>query len=328
MASEPVLSRLELAKSIGFALDGRGGVRSQEFESQMTREPYVLVTPARNEAAFLPGVLNSVLAQAVRPTKWVIVSDGSTDGTDELMAAAAKGHDFIHLIRAESGRERSFGSKARAFQQGLEALRVVGFGFIGNLDADVTFEPQYYERMLAEMADNPRLGIASGACWDKTLTGFKCTTISHNHAVGAVQFFRRECFEASGGYRPVSVGGVDSLAILTARMKGWQTRVFPDLPVYHHKPVDSANARSRVRVCYRAGLTEYHIGSHPLFAVAKALRRWREAPALVSILIRLAGYGRLWLSGAKRDAPDDLVAYLKQEQMALLRDALLGRRIA
>jgi hypothetical protein len=150
-------------------------------------------------------------------------------------------------------------------------------------------------------------------------------TSSFNHAVGAVQFFRRECFIAIGGYQPVSVGGIDSLAERMARMKGWETKAFPDLPFYHHKPVDSANSRGLAQINYRAGLTEYHIGTHPIFAVAKAIRRWRTSPPFISIFIRLYGFGKLWFFGAKRDASDELVTYLKREQMATIKKALLGK---
>ncbi|HWA29274.1 MAG TPA: glycosyltransferase family A protein [Lacunisphaera sp.] len=285
---------------------------------------YVLITPARNEGAFLPGVVDSILKQTVRPARWIIISDGSTDNTDQVAAAAAQQHSFIRLIRVEAGPTRSFGSKAKAFQKGCDAVQDVPFDFIGNLDADITLERDYYERMIREMEQNPKLGVASGACWDKTPEGFRKITISENHAVGAVQFFRRACFEAVGGYRPMTVGGVDSLAVLTARMHGWHTRVFMDVPLYHHKPVDSAGGRTAIRIAYRAGMTEYHIGSHPLFALAKAMRRWRERPFPAAPFIRLYGYFRLYLSGAKRDAPDELVAYLKTEQLRILRETLKG----
>ena len=293
-------------------------------------QAYTLVTPARNEAAFLPGVLDSILGQSVRPFKWVIVSDGSTDDTDKLVAIAAKKHAFIALISIKAEARRSFGSKAMAFRRGYEALQDLNFNYIGNLDADVTLESHYYQRILEEMERNPRLGVAGGVVWDKTAYGFRRTTSSLNHAVGAVQFWRRECFEAVGGYRPTTVGGVDSLAELTARMKGWETRSFPDLPIYHHKPVDSAGGRAAYRIAYRAGLTEYHIGTHPLFAFFKALRRWRERPVFAGVFIRLFAYGRLWLTGAKRDASDELVAYLKREQMQTLYRAWLRcwRRLA
>lgn len=287
---------------------------------------YVLVTPARNEGRFLRALLDSVVAQTIPPVKWVIVSDGSTDDTDLIVTEYARRHDFISLLRRENGAGRSFGSKAVAFQCGVAQLGSVAFDYLGNLDADITLEADYYERILRELDRNPRLGIATGVCWDKTARGFKQVTISLNHAVGAVHFFRRACFEAVGGYRPVSVGGMDSLAVLTARMLGWETRCFPDLPVYHHKPVDSANG-SGWRVAYRAGQTEYHIGTHPLFAAVKALRRWQSSPWLLGSLIRLLAYSRLWLSGHPRDASDDLVRYVQQEQIARLR-VLLNRRQA
>lgn len=286
---------------------------------------YALVTPARNEAEYLPKVIESVLLQTVKPAKWIIVSDGSTDGTDDIAEAAAKSHAYIFFVSTKGGAKRSFGSKTKAFQAGYDVLGDEEYDYIGNLDADITFEPGYYARMLAEMENNPRLGIASGVCWEKIYGRFQMITKSFNHAVGGVQFFRRNCFEDIGGYQPVSVGGIDSLAERTARMKGWETTAFPDLPLYHHKPVDSVNGRGAVRICYRAGLTEYHIGTHPLFAIAKALRRWREAPVFLSMFIRLYGYSKLWVSGTKRDASDELVAYLKTEQMAALKNVFLGK---
>jgi len=293
-------------------------------------QDYVLITPARDEAVFLPGLLESILSQTIRPLRWIIVSDGSTDRTDELSIEAASAHPFITFRSSKDNGKRGFGSKALAFAQGYSLLNDLDYSFIGNLDADVTFQPDYYERLLVKMYQNPRLGIASGLCWDKKESGFKCVTISSNHAVGAVQFFRKDCFKAIGGYRPVSVGGVDSLAERMARMHGWETKSFADLKVYHHKPVDSSNGRSAIRIAFRAGLTEYHIGTSPLFAIAKALRRWEERPLVVSMAIRLYGYFSLWVRRAKRDAPYDLVSYLKKEQYAAIRSWLFqphGRKL-
>jgi len=285
---------------------------------------YALVTPARNEAKYLPKLLESIQGQTVKPARWVIVSDCSTDDTDDIAARASKSNPLMKFIRFSGGANRSFGSKAVAFKAGYDALQGVGFEYIGNLDADVTMEPHYYERMLEEMSRNARLGVASGVLWDKTNSGFKRTTSNLNHAVGGVQFWRRECFEAVGGYRPVTVGGVDSLAELTARMKGWETRSFPDLPIYHHKPVDSANGRTGIRIAYRAGLTEYHIGTHPLFAVLKAVRRWKGSPLILSSFARIFAYGKLYLTRAPRDASNELVAYLKNEQMMLIRQTVMN----
>lgn len=292
---------------------------SADFPDSGGSRRYVLVTPARNEGKYLRALLDSVAAQTLPPVRWIIVNDGSTDETDAIVNEYVSRYGFISLLRRDSDGGRSFGSKAAAFQRGVAQLGTVEFDYLGNLDADITLEPDYYERVLLEMERNPRLGVATGVCWDKTDRGFQCVTVSLNHAVGAVHLFRRACFEAVGGYRPVSVGGMDSLAVLSARMHGWETRCIPELPVYHHKPVDSVNGRSAFRIAYRAGETEYHIGSHPLFALVKALRRWRASPPVFGSLIRLAAYFRLWICSRPRDASVELTRYVHREQMARLR---------
>ncbi|MFH2044624.1 MAG: glycosyltransferase family 2 protein [Pseudomonadota bacterium] len=290
------------------------------------KDSYVLITPARNEEKNIVKTIQAIVTQTILPLKWIIVNDNSTDQTEEIIKRAANTYSFIKLLNASEERtERSFGSKALAFRRGYEVVKNIQFDYIGNLDADVTMEPNYYNKIIMEMLKNQRLGVASGVVWDKTSNGFIRTISSLNHAVGAVQFWRKECFEAIGGYRPVSVGGIDSIAELTARMKGWETRSFADLPVYHHKPVDSAGGRTGMRIAYRAGQTEYHIGSHPLFAALKAIRRWKQSPLFLSSIIRIAAYAKLWFKKTPRDAPAELVAFLKKEQMALIKNILLIR---
>ena len=289
-------------------------------------QKYVLITPARNEAKYIGSLINSVLAQKLLPLKWVIVSDGSTDETDDIVTSTIKDHPFVQLVRVARNSKRSFGSKALAFKKGYDILKDLEYDYIGNLDADVTFDSHYYETMVQEMSKNPQLGVASGVCWDKTDHGFQRTMSSLNHAVGAVQFWRKECFESIGGYQLATVGGVDSLAELNARMKGWETRSFPHLPVYHHKPIDSATARNGIHIAYRAGMTEYHIGTYPLFAILKAFRRWRQSPMMISALIRLFAYVKLWVSRPPRDATKELVAYLENEQLALIKQIIFGKK--
>ncbi|TKB23218.1 glycosyltransferase family 2 protein [Desulfopila sp. IMCC35006] len=286
---------------------------------------YVLITPVRNEEEYIGQLIDSVLRQSILPMKWVIVSDGSTDDTERIVILKTKQHPFVQLVRLEKKSKRSFGSKALAFRKGYNVVQNLDYDYIGNLDGDVTFETNYYERMIEEMGRNPQLGVASGVCLDKTDYGFKRTLSSLNHAVGAVQFWRRSCFEAIEGYQPTTVGGVDSLAELNARMRGWETRSFADLPVYHHKPVDTANARTGIHIAYRAGMTEYHIGTYPLFAVLKAFRRWQQSPRIISAFIRLFAYGKLWVTRAPRDATVELESYLKKEQLASIKRVLQGK---
>ncbi|MDH5811887.1 MAG: glycosyltransferase [Candidatus Verstraetearchaeota archaeon] len=285
---------------------------------------YALVTPARNEARYLNSLIPCILGQTLLPLKWIVVSDGSTDNTDEIVTRASSCAPLIELVRYDGISKRGFGSKALAFMAGYEHLKHLEFAYIGNLDADITFGPNYYERLIEEMTRNPNLGVASGVVMEKKGASFKRVLSSLNHAVGAAQFWRRECFETVGGYLPVTVGGMDAIAELKARMYGWETRSFSDLPVYHHRVTDHANGRSVFYVAFRAGMTEYHIGTEPLFALMKALRRWRDKPPIISIFIRLLGYFKLWLHKSKRDAPEDLVRYLKKEQRERIRKVFRG----
>lgn len=290
-----------------------------------TRGSYVLVTPARNEMNFLPALIECVLSQTVLPAKWIIVNDNSTDRTEEIARDAARTSARIEVIGMSASSGRSFGSKARAFDQGYRELRPMYFDYVGNVDADVTFGRTYYEQLLDRMAKSPRLGVASGVILDKTERGFRRTISSLNHAVGAVQFWRRECYEETGGYKPVTLGGMDSLAERTARLRGWETRSFEELAVLHHKPIDSAAGGTGSRIAYRAGCTDYYVGTSLLFAVLKAIRRWRERPMILSTFVRLLGYTRLCVLREDRDAPDDLVRFLRKEEVRLLIEKLTKR---
>lgn len=123
---------------------------------------YVLITPAHNEEAFIAKTIESVIAQTVRPLRWVIVNDASTDSTGEIVGNYARRHSFLRLVNVARPSGRHFGNKVRAFNRGLEELEGLTFDFIGNLDADISFEPDYMENILRELEGDPTLGIAGG----------------------------------------------------------------------------------------------------------------------------------------------------------------------
>ena len=255
---------------------------------------YVLITPAKSEAKYIGALIESVIAQTILPMAWVIINDGSTDDTGLIVQKYAEAHPFILPLDAVSTTGRSFASKARAFCCAYEKIKNLPFEFIGNLDADVTLEPNYYELVLTRMRAQTNLGTAGGVIWDKVGSTFQRTISNRIHTPGAIMLFRRECFEEIGGYRPVTVGGVDSMAVLTARMKGWETISFDDLPVFHHKP-EGSSAGNAFRRCFRDGLTEYHMGTRPLFAIVKAIRRLRERPFILGSMVRVTGYLSAWV---------------------------------
>jgi len=191
---------------------------------------YVLITPARNEAAFIERTLQSVVAQTVPPAKWVIVSDGSTDGTDEIVNRYAAEYPWIELLRMSERKERHFAGKVQAFNAGYARVQDVPYQAIVSLDGDISFDEGYFEFLLGKLAGDRQLGLVGTPFQDSQHRTYDYRFVSIEHVSGACQVFRRECFEEIGGYVPVKGGGIDHIAVITARMKGWKTRTFPRKP--------------------------------------------------------------------------------------------------
>lgn len=199
----------------------------------MTLPVYVLITPARNEAQFIELTLKSVVSQTVRPLRWIIVSDGSTDGTDEIVNRYAADNPWIELLRMPERRERHFAGKVHAFNAGYARLKDLPYGFIGSIDADISFDQDYFSFLLGKLAEDSDLGLVGTPFKDDSMYDYRFVSIEH--VSGACQLFRRECFEEIGGYVPMKSGGIDHVAVITARMKGWKTRTFTDKICLHHR---------------------------------------------------------------------------------------------
>ncbi|MBI5644308.1 MAG: glycosyltransferase family 2 protein [Deltaproteobacteria bacterium] len=274
---------------------------------------YVLITPARNEERFIEHTIRSVVSQTVRPAEWVIVSDRSTDRTDEIVNRYSREYGFIRLLRVDGDEQRNFGSKALAFTKGYLALSHTGYEFIGNLDADVTLGPDYYEDVICNFNSSPRLGIAGGIILELAGGRYEPQNNSLDSVAGAIQLFRRDCFEEIGGYLPISTGGIDSAAEISARMHGWKVRTFEHLKVYHHRLVSSGRgsvARSR----FRHGITHYLLGYHPLFELVKCAYRFTERPFALGSTITLAGFTWAAIMRYERPVSEEFVKYLRREQ--------------
>src|SRR5271166_6123582 len=219
----------------------------------LTLPTYVLITPAHNEAAFIELTLRSVTAQTVLPLKWVIVSDGSTDGTDDIVSNYLASYPWVELIRLPERHERHFAGKVNAFNAGWAAVRTLPYDIIGNLDADVSFDADYFEFLLRKFAENPGLGVG-GTPFKEGSFQYDYRFTSVEHVSGACQLFRRECFQEIGGYVPIKTGGVDLVAVLTARMNGWQTRTFLEKTCTHHRTMGTAK-HGALRAAFNGGRT-------------------------------------------------------------------------
>jgi glycosyltransferase involved in cell wall biosynthesis len=288
-------------------------------ERQANRHAYVLVTPARNEAQFIGLTITSVVQQTIRPVKWVIVSDGSTDGTDELVSMHAAQHDWIELVRTPERRDRHFAGKVDAFNTGYARVKGLAYQVIVNLDADVSFEdPTYFEFLMNKFAENPRLGVC-GTAYREGNAIFPTRFTNSEDVFGACQMFRRECFEAIGGYPAIKSGGIDLIAFLSARRKGWQTWTFTEKFCLHHRQVGSAQNKSRIENLLQAGRKDYLLGCHPAWEVFRSLYYMKTKPWILGGVLMFGGYVGAMLSGTERTIPEDLLELRRDEQMKRLK---------
>ncbi len=291
----------------------------------MPNGPYVLITPARNEAALIEKTLQSVISQTVPPERWVVVDDGSSDRTEDIVKRYARQFGFIQLLKLDrSHSERNFSSQVYAIRAGFNLIQNRQYGWIGNLDADISLPPDYYERMIGRFQRNAKLGLAGGFIYEKVDGAFRSRRYNHVNSIPhAIQFFRRECYEAIGGYLPLKYGGPDWCAEVMARMKGWETQAFPDVRVYHHRPTGSVEGMLHAK--FRMGLMDYSLGSHPVFEIIKCLYRLPDKPCILSSLFRIAGFFWLYCLQEERCVPREFVRYLRNEQIERLRTMIQHR---
>jgi glycosyltransferase involved in cell wall biosynthesis len=286
---------------------------------------YVLVTPARNEEAMIEGALRSVISQSVRPRRWIIVSDGSTDKTDEIVEHYVREHAWIELLRMPERRDRSFAAKATCFNTAYATLKSDTFDLVGNLDADITFDSDYYEFLLDKFAQTPRLGVA-GTPFVEDFEHPNEHSYAHkfadlDHVSGACQIFRRRCFEEVGGYTPIKGGGIDWVAVTSARMKGWQTRTFPERVCFHHRNMGTAN-RNPVMARFKHGQEDYYVGGHPLWQMFRGVFQMTKKPRVLGGLSLILGYFWAMAKRSKRVVSPELMAFHRNEQMTRLRSML------
>jgi glycosyltransferase involved in cell wall biosynthesis len=290
--------------------------------NQTENLPYVLITPSRNEARFIEETLKSVVAQTVLPLKWVIVNDGSTDATADIVTKYAAQHGWIELVNQPVRKERHFAAKVEAFNAGLERVKQLPYEIIGNLDADVSLEPDHFSFLLSKFSEDRRLGVAGTVFREPS--GYNSGTDSfegQTYVSGQCQIFRRQCFEEIGGYVPSKAGGIDWMAVTTARMVGWRTRSFREKCFLHHRPLGTAE-RGMTASAFAYGKKDYILGGHPLWQVFRGAFRMTKRPYVMGGIALLAGYVTGFLSRAERPVSPELMRFHRNEQMLKLKTIL------
>lgn len=280
---------------------------------------YVLITPAYNEESRLARCIESVAQQTVLPLRWVIVSDGSTDRTDEIIREAMGRHPFICFLRLEKSAERRRSidrvTKAivAALMVGVERVASLPYDYLSKMDADVTLEPAFFEKVLGRMEADPQLGLAGGGIHNVgTPGGF----LNPEFVGGPVRVFRRECWNDIGGLIPS--GHEDATSVASARMKGWTVRCFPEISAWQHE-VPTNTAREKIPVCFHLGQMDYIMGCLWYFILARSCARMLKPPFLVAGISMMFGYIWAWLRRYPIELPRDLIEFMQAEQREKLR---------
>jgi len=278
---------------------------------------YVLITPAHNEEAFIEKTLASMVAQTQLPERWVIVDDGSTDRTAQIVEGYASRYQWIELFRMPERIDRSFAGKVHAFNAGLERVRSLEFDVIGNLDADLSFDSEYLRFLIGKFAEDRRLGVAGTPFteddgYDTARDSFE----GENHVAGGCQLFRRQCFEEVGGYIPNRGGGIDWIAVTTARMKGWKTRSFPEKRFHHYRSLGTAG-KSNWAASFSYGEKDYYLGGSPVWQLFRVAYRATKQP--IEGFALLSGYCWAAIRRIERPVSRELLRFHRREQMKRLR---------
>jgi biofilm PGA synthesis N-glycosyltransferase PgaC len=286
---------------------------------------YVLISPCRNEADFMRQTLDSVIAQSIRPAKWVIVDDGSTDGTSQILAEYAARHDWISVLtRPDRGRRAVGPGVIDAFYAGYDSIDADEYDYLCKLDLDLRLPPRYFEVLMQRMEANPRIATCSGKAYIETNGNLENEGHGDENSIGASKFYRVSCFEAMGGFvREVMWDGIDCHR---CRMLGWMACSWDDrdLRFVHLRPMGSSQQSIFVGRM-RHGYGQYFMGTGLLWMLATAVYRIPERPYVIGGLFILWGWLRSALQGKPRYEDPEFRQFLRRYQWRALR---VGKRKA
>lgn len=279
---------------------------------------YVVISPCRNEAQYARQSLESVVNQTVRPTKWVIVDDGSSDATPQILAEYAQRYDWIEVVtRGDRGRRSVGPGVIEAFEAGYQTIDPDAYEYICKLDLDLLLPPRYFEILIERMTANPRIGTCSGKAYVEADGRLVDERHGDDMSLGMTKFYRMACFKDIGGFvREVMWDGIDCH---TCRMKGWIACSWdePDLRFVHLRPMGSSQ-QSIYKGRMRHGFGQYFMGTGFLYMLASALFRLNEKPYVVGSLAMLWGWLSSALQGMRRYENPAFRAFLRRYHRRVL----------
>jgi poly-beta-1,6-N-acetyl-D-glucosamine synthase len=276
---------------------------------------YVIITPVRDEEKYIEATIESVRRQTIVPAEWVIVDDGSTDRTGEIIDRYAAEHPWIRVVhRSNRGFRKSGGGVMEAFRDGHSALQRKDWDFIAKLDGDLSFSPEYFEKCFESFRRDSDLGIGGGEIYHNISGRLKLEATPRFHVRGATKIYRRACWEAIGGLWPAP--GWDTIDEVMANMLGWKTYTIPGLQLIHHRLTGTEDGLLRDRM--KHGLVCYISGYHPLFVAASCLRRIVQKPYVVGSIATLYGFIKAHVTRPPRLENRSYITYIRGQQLRRL----------
>jgi biofilm PGA synthesis N-glycosyltransferase PgaC len=275
---------------------------------------YAVVSPVRNEEKHIALTISSMLAQTIRPTRWIIVNDGSTDHTGRIAEEAARSYSWIRVInRPDRGFRKAGAGVVDAFYEGYQLIETEPWDYLVKLDGDLTFGANYFEQCFKRFDEDSQLGIAGGII---------CCNLGGNieveskvdprfHVRGATKIYRRACWQQVGGL--IHAPGWDTLDEVKANMLGWLTCTLPEIKIIHHRPTGAAYGAWNDWV--KGGMAGYIAGYHPLFMFLKGIRRMVEKPYFIGGCGLLFGFVKAYLDRVPQVEDEALIKYFRRQQM-------------
>ncbi len=281
---------------------------------------YVVITPARDEEQFAERTLASMERQTIPPALWVVVDDGSSDRTPEILRQWQQRLPYLRVIRREKRKTRSVGPGViDAFYAGLEAIELDRYEFLCKLDLDLDIPPRYFETMIERMHEDPRLGTCSGKAYYPAPGGELISEgVGDEMSVGAMKFYRTTCFRQIGGFvREVMWDGIDCHR---ARMLGWKARSWdePAIRVTHLRPMGSSQTSIWVGR-KRHGYGQYFMGTSFSYMTASTIYRLPHPPVILGALASWWGFVESALRRRPRLEDPEFRAFLRDYQRRVLR---------
>ena len=275
---------------------------------------YIILSPVRNEAQYLPGTIASVASQTIRPLLWIIVNDGSTDDTSRIADDAARSYDWIRVVhRPDRGFRKAGGGVVDAFYAGYQLAESEKWDYLVKLDGDLSFHPDFFQRCFRHFDEDPRLGIAGGTLYISVndILEVEAKRDPKFHVRGATKIYRRQCWEEIGGL--LRAPGWDTMDEVKANMLKWVTLTLFDVTAIHHRPTGAAYGTWNDRV--KNGLACYITGYHPLFMLLKCLTRMAERPYIIGGSGLLFGFLKGYVKRVRQINDKALIKYFQRQQL-------------